>query len=395
MPNPTSNQIQNKSSVTGATVTAALETLKLGTGASDHGALTGLADDDHPQYHNDARGDARYALVGHTHSNATTSTAGFMSAADKTKIDTVASGATANDTDANLKNRANHTGTQPVNTLDQSGATTGQVLSWDGSAWVPTTGAGGGGVTDHGLLTGLADDDHTQYHTDARGDARYSQLGHTHSNATTSVDGFMSAADKTKLDGVAPGATANTGTVTGVTGTAPIASSGGTAPVISITAATTSAAGSMSAADKTKLDGIATGATANSSDATLLNRANHTGTQALSTLSQSSATTNQVPSWNGSAWVPTTFSGSGATIKAIQRGTITIATGTASATATITSVDTTKTELRFLGGSGISTGPITQIPRLSLTNATTLTVNVINNISVSALVMSWELTEWN
>ena len=32
---------------------------------------------------------------------------------------------------------------------------------------------GGGGVTDHGALTGLADDDHTQYHTDARGDARY------------------------------------------------------------------------------------------------------------------------------------------------------------------------------------------------------------------------------
>lgn len=29
------------------------------------------------------------------------------------------------------------------------------------------------GVTDHGLLTGLGDDDHTQYHTDARGDARY------------------------------------------------------------------------------------------------------------------------------------------------------------------------------------------------------------------------------
>ena len=50
------------------------------------------------------------------------------------------------------------------------------------------------------------------------------------------------------------------GTVTGVTGTAPIVSSGGAAPAISITAATTSAAGSMSSADKTKLDGIATGA---------------------------------------------------------------------------------------------------------------------------------------
>ena len=37
-------------------------------------------------------------------------------------------------------------------------------------------------------------------------------------------------------------------------------------------------------AAKTKLDGIATGATANSSDATLLARANHTGTQAASTI---------------------------------------------------------------------------------------------------------------
>ena len=35
-------------------------------------------------------------------------------------------------------------------------------------------------VQDHGNLIGLNDDDHPQYHTDARGDARYSQLGHTH-----------------------------------------------------------------------------------------------------------------------------------------------------------------------------------------------------------------------
>ena len=38
-------------------------------------------------------------------------------------------------------------------------------------------GGGGGGVTDHGALTGLADDDHTQYHNNARGDARYDALG--------------------------------------------------------------------------------------------------------------------------------------------------------------------------------------------------------------------------
>ena len=37
---------------------------------------------------------------------------------------------------------------------------------------------GGGGVTDHGQLTGLTpDDDHPQYHTDARGDARYEVVG--------------------------------------------------------------------------------------------------------------------------------------------------------------------------------------------------------------------------
>ena len=51
------------------------------------------------------------------------------------------------------------------------------------------------------------------------------------------------------------------GTLTDVTGTAPVVSSGGTTPAISITAASTGAAGSMSAADKIKLDGIATAAT--------------------------------------------------------------------------------------------------------------------------------------
>ena len=46
------------------------------------------------------------------------------------------------------------------------------------------------------------------------------------------------------------------GTVTGVIGTAPIVSSGGTTPAISISAATNSTAGSMSAIDKGKIDAI-------------------------------------------------------------------------------------------------------------------------------------------
>jgi len=40
--------------------------------------------------------------------------------------------------------------------------------------------SGESGVSDHGELTGLEDDDHTQYHNDSRGDSRYSQLDHSH-----------------------------------------------------------------------------------------------------------------------------------------------------------------------------------------------------------------------
>jgi len=57
----------------------------------------------------------------------------------------------------------------------------------------------------------------------------------------------------------------------------------------------TNTTASFTTADETKLDGIATGATANSSDATLLARANHTGTQTSSTISDfNSATRAQV-----------------------------------------------------------------------------------------------------
>lgn len=69
--------------------------------------------------------------------------------------------------------------------------------------------AGGAGVSDHGALTGLADDDHTQYHTDARGDARYSLLAHDHaatyqplSAVLTATTASFTTADETKLDGI-------------------------------------------------------------------------------------------------------------------------------------------------------------------------------------------------
>jgi hypothetical protein len=86
------------------------------------------------------------------------------------------------------------------------------------------------GVTDHGALTGLADDDHTQYHTNARGDARYWQLStdlatqaelNAHEADTTSVHGIVDTAnlvlanDSRLTDSRAP--TGNAGGVLGGT----------------------------------------------------------------------------------------------------------------------------------------------------------------------------------
>ena len=46
--------------------------------------------------------------------------------------------------------------------INQAGATSGQVIKWNGSAWAPAA-DDSGGSSDHGALTGLSDDDHTQY----------------------------------------------------------------------------------------------------------------------------------------------------------------------------------------------------------------------------------------
>jgi len=125
-------------------------------------------------------------------------------------------------------------------------AATAAAVPWSGVQSKPTT------LSGYGI-------------TDATPSSHVGTTGAAHGAVTTSVNGFMSAADKTKLDGIADGAQVNVGTNIGTgtvtTTTVPLTSSTGTGTTLN--AATASLAGVMSSADKTKLNGIATGATAN------------------------------------------------------------------------------------------------------------------------------------
>lgn len=106
-------------------------------------------------------------------------------------------------------------------------------------------------------------------------------------DADTLTDGttnkVYTATEKTKLAGIATGATAND-TDANLKNRA---NHTGTQSADTLTDGTTNKA--FLATERTKLAGIATGATANSSDATLLARANHTGTQLSTTISDFAA----------------------------------------------------------------------------------------------------------
>ena len=163
---------------------------------TDHGDLTGKGDDDHTQY---TKADGTRAFTGVQ--------AGITPVADadlatKGYTDSVAQGIEWQDSvlDRDLsappggpttgdRYIVKPTGTGAWNTHDN------EIAEWDGAAWqftVPTVGMtvaiddenknirwnGSawvffGTTIDHGNLAGTGDDDHTQYHNDARGDARY------------------------------------------------------------------------------------------------------------------------------------------------------------------------------------------------------------------------------
>lgn len=159
--------------------------------------------------------------------NATTSVAGLESAADKTKLNGIETGATTDMTpseilsalltvdgagsglDADTLDGTSSAGFAAASHNHAASDTTSGVFNIarlatgtpDGTKFVRDDGTlvtpSGSGVTDHGALTGLSDDDHTQYHTDARGDARYPPLARTISPGTGLSGGGDLSANRT------------------------------------------------------------------------------------------------------------------------------------------------------------------------------------------------------
>ena len=109
---------------------------------------------------------------------------------------------------ANLRDRATHTGTQAISTVS------GLQTALDSKAAVGSDAGANLGVASAGSATTASRSDHvhklpTAAEVGAAPSAHVGSGGTAHANATTSVDGFMSSADKTKLNDIASNATAN------------------------------------------------------------------------------------------------------------------------------------------------------------------------------------------
>jgi hypothetical protein len=150
------------------------------------------------------------------------------------------------------------------------------------------------------------------------------------------------------------GNVSNTAQVTSVTGTAPIVSSGGTTPAISISAATTSAAGSMSATDKTKLDGISGTNTGDETTATIKTKLGITTLSGSNTGDQTITLTGDVTG-SGTGSFATTLANSGVTAGTYTKVT-TDAKGRITSGTTLSASDIPTLNQNTTGSSGSCTG---------------------------------------
>jgi len=185
----------------------------------------------------------------------------YLTSTERNKLAGISAGATVNDSDVNLKNRANHTGTQTADTIIDG--TTNKVFT----------------ATEKTKLTGIA----TGATVNSADATLLARANHTGTQSADSIiDGTTNkaytATEKTKLSGIATGATVNDTDVN----LKARANHTGTQSADTIIDGTTNKV--FTSANQTKLNGIATAATANSTDASLRDRSTHTGTQAQSTI---------------------------------------------------------------------------------------------------------------
>ena len=258
-------------------------------------------------------------LANHTHASATASQAGFLSTGDKAKLDGIATGATANATNAQLRDRSTHTGTQPSTSI------TGL-----GSAAVRDVGSAPGniplldsqGKIDVGILPSLALTDTFVVSSGSAMLSLSAQKGDIAVRSDLNQTFILTAEPPTNSANWQPllSPSSSVSSVNGATGAVVLSSTNipeganlyftasrvqalslasltGDLPQSRITGlqadlaahthpvASTTAAGFLSASDKTKLNGIASSATANASDADLRNRSTHTGTQPHTSIS--------------------------------------------------------------------------------------------------------------
>ena len=196
-------------------------------------------------------------------------------------------------------------------------------------------GSGSGGVTDHGDLTGLGDDDHVQYLNVARGDARYytesesdgllatkANVSHTHDLGDVDITGASEGDVPKIVSGVLSWAAdgGGGGVSDGDKGEVIVSGSGATWLLDTGIDAAKIGGGGVSTTEYNYIGGL-------TSDAqTQINgKAATSHTHAVGDLTTGSATTGQVLTYNGSAWAPATPSGGSVTTQE-QSGSGTVTT---------------------------------------------------------------------
>lgn len=131
--------------------------------------------------------------------------------------------------------------------IAQQGATSGEVLKWNGTTWAPAADAGGSGSTDLsvGTITSTTLDVLSSSGNDA-----------TLPSATTSLAGLMSAADKTKLNSDNDqSATNELQTISTASNTVTLSNSGGSVTIAGAGTSTVATAGSTITVTSTEVDG--------------------------------------------------------------------------------------------------------------------------------------------